>query len=370
VNMTVTLGAAHILSPLGEGLAASVERMRNGGTALQRTSTAFDTPAVLGMISSELLPQGPQRIQRLIDRCMQPLVRELGNPEFTDRWGCYLATTKGDIAALENGNAPGAALSVIADHVQRTYGFTKRPWVISNACASGTSAIAIAGAAIERGFVDHAVIIGVDVLSRFVLRGFQALHAVSEDPCLPFDAKRNGTSLGEGCAAVVLTKNASIFKDPLGTFVGGGIAHDANHISGPSRTGEGLMRAIQCAMKRSNVNASGIHVINAHGTGTDYNDAMESIAFERCALSEVPLSGYKGWFGHTLGAAGVLESLLALHALNAGLVLRSEGLSELGVPSMVNVLTKDMKIEGDLLLKTSSGFGGCNAAILLRAKKK
>ncbi|MBK7240640.1 MAG: hypothetical protein IPI00_10760 [Flavobacteriales bacterium] len=120
---------------------------------------------------------------------MQPLVQELGNPKFTDRWGCYIATTKGDIAALENGNANGAALSVIADHVQKTYGFTDRPWVISNACASGTSAIAMAGAAIERGFVDHAVVIGVDVLSRFVLRGFQALHAVSEDPCLPFDAK-------------------------------------------------------------------------------------------------------------------------------------------------------------------------------------
>ncbi|HQV52128.1 MAG: beta-ketoacyl synthase [Flavobacteriales bacterium] len=368
--MTVTLGAAHVLSPLGEGLAASVERMLNGATALQRTSTAFDTPAVLGIIPKELLPQGPRRIQRLIDRCMQPLVQELGNPKFTDRWGCYIATTKGDIAALENGNANGAALSVIADHVQKTYGFTDRPWVISNACASGTSAIAMAGAAIERGFVDHAVVIGVDVLSRFVLRGFQALHAVSEDPCLPFDAKRKGTSLGEGCAAVVLTKDASILKNPIGTFVSGGIAHDANHISGPSRTGEGLVRAIQCAMKKANLSATEIHAVNAHGTGTDYNDAMESIAFERSGLSEVPLSGYKGWFGHTLGAAGVLESLLALHALNTGLVLRNEGLTELGVPSKVNVLAKEMNVEGDLLLKTSSGFGGCNAAVLLRAKRQ
>ncbi len=368
--MTVTLGAAHVLSPLGEGLAASVERMLNGATALQRTSTAFDTPAVLGIIPKELLPQGPRRIQRLIDRCMQPLVQELGNPKFTDRWGCYIATTKGDIAALENGNANGAALSVIADHVQKTYGFTDRPWVISNACASGTSAIAMAGAAIERGFVDHAVVIGVDVLSRFVLRGFQALHAVSEDPCLPFDAKRNGTSLGEGCAAVVLTNDPSMLKYPLGTFVGGGIAHDANHISGPSRTGEGLVRAIHCAMKNPKVSAMDIHAINAHGTGTDYNDAMESIAFERCGLSEVPLSGYKGWFGHTLGAAGVLESLLALQALNSGLVLRNEGLTVLGVPSKVNALMQDTTIKGDLLLKTSSGFGGCNAAVLLRRMQR
>lgn len=104
--MLVTLGAAHILSPLGEGLAASVERMRTGGTALQRTSTAFDTPAVLGMIPDELLPQGPRRIQRMIDRCMKPLVNELGKPKFTDRWGCYIATTKGDIHALENGSPP------------------------------------------------------------------------------------------------------------------------------------------------------------------------------------------------------------------------------------------------------------------------
>lgn len=366
--MTISLGAAHVISPLGEGLAASVERMQKGGTALQRTSTAFDTPAVLGMIPNDILPQGPQRIQRLIDRTMHSVMNELSSPKFTERWGCYITTTKGDITALEKGDPQGAALSVIADHIQKKFGFANRPWVISNACASGTSALAIAGAAIERGHVDHAFVIGVDILSRFVLRGFQALHAVSDAPCLPFDAKRNGTSLGEGCAAVVLTKDASLLKNPLGTFVGGGIAHDANHISGPSRTGEGLLRAIHCAMDHSNITAKDINAINAHGTGTDYNDAMESIAFERCGLSEVPLSGYKGWFGHTLGAAGVLETLLAIHALNSGVVLRNEGLSELGVPCKVNALMQDTIVNGNLLLKTSSGFGGCNAAVLVRGR--
>ncbi|HQW40623.1 MAG TPA: beta-ketoacyl synthase N-terminal-like domain-containing protein [Flavobacteriales bacterium] len=367
--MRVVLGSAHVVSPLGEGLTASVQRMREGGTALQHIAPSDGPAAVVGKIPEELLAPGPDRLYHLVDRVLGNVLDDLDRPQLNERWGCYIASTKGDIEALASADPDHARLPFLADHIQRKAGFTQRPWIISNACASGTSAIAIAGAAIARGHIDHAIVLGVDVLSRFVLRGFQALHAVSEAPCIPFDAARNGTSLGEACAAVVLTNDPAILKNKLGTFLGGSIAHDANHISGPSRTGEGLVRAIQGACDKAGIKASDIHAINAHGTGTDYNDGMESIAFERCELSAVPMSGYKGWFGHTLGAAGILESILALEALDRGWVLRNEGLVNAGVPGKVNALLKDERTTGDLLLKTSSGFGGCNAAVLLRAWK-
>jgi len=367
--MRVVLGAAHVVSPLGEGLAASLQRMRGGGSALQPIAPADGPPAVVGMIPEELIAPGPDRLYRLVDRVLGNVLDELSQPALNERWGCYIATTKGDIEALGSADPDRVRLPYLADHIQRKAGFAKRPWIISNACASGTSAIAVAGAAIARGHIDHAILLGVDLLSRFVLRGFQALHAVSEAPCTPFDAARDGTSLGEACAAVVLTNDPHILPNKLGTFLSGSIAHDANHISGPSRTGEGLVRAIHGACNKAQITASDIHAINAHGTGTDYNDGMESIAFERCELSAVPMSGYKGWFGHTLGAAGVLETILALEALNNGWVLRNEGLVNVGVPGKVNALLKDERASGDLLLKTSSGFGGCNAAILLQAWK-
>lgn len=341
--------------------------MREGGTALQHIAPADGPPAVVGKISEELLAPGSDRLYRLVDRVLGNVLEELSQPALNERWGCYIATTKGDIEAIAGHDQDHARLPHLADHIQRKAGFTQRPWVISNACASGTSAIAVAGAAIARGQIDHAVVVGVDLLSRFVLRGFQALHAVSEEPCKPFDEARNGTSLGEACAAVVLTNDPNMLHHKLGIFISGAIAHDANHISGPSRTGEGLVRAINGVFDQARITVNDISVINAHGTGTDYNDGMESIAFERCGLSTVPMSGYKGWFGHTLGAAGVLESILALEALNKGWVLRTEGLVNVGVPGKVNALLKDGPSKGNMLLKTSSGFGGCNAAILLQA---
>jgi 3-oxoacyl-[acyl-carrier-protein] synthase-1 len=303
----------------------------------------------------------------LVRAGLEGLFERIGERVPKERWGCFLSTTKGDIEALGSGSPEEARLPVLADWIQKEWGFPDRTFVVSNACASGTSAISIAGAAIKSGAIDHAVVIGVDVLSPFVQRGFQALHALGTGPCRPFDRDRDGTSLGEACAAIFMTNDRTLAGNPLGEFLSGAIAHDANHLSGPSRTGEGLVRAIQSAWHQVGASASDISAINAHGTGTDYNDAMESIAFERCGLSHVPMSGYKGWFGHTLGAAGVLESILALQALQGKVVLRNEGLITPGVTGQVNALLSDQVVNGDLLLKCSSGFGGCNAVVLLKA---
>lgn len=363
----IWIGAPRCVSALGEGLPQHVRRMREGSTALSPWKGAASKPLIAGAIPEGLLPVGPQRIQRLLDRCLVDLVAAL-KPRPAERWLLVLASTKGDIDALERGDAAASALPLLGEHVRRCAGISAPPIVVSLACASGTAALTAACSAIEQDHCDHALVIGVDVLSRFVLEGFASLYALDAGPCRPFDAGRAGTTLGEACAVVVATRDRDRMPELIGRWVAGAIAHDANHISGPSRTGEGLLRAVNGALRLAGLDPGAITAVNAHGTGTSYNDAMESIAFERCGLSDVPLSGYKGWFGHTLGAAGLLESMIAVQALRDGSVLRTMGLQEQGVPGKVNAIREDCTVTGRTLLKTSSGFGGCNAAVIIEAE--
>ncbi len=365
--MNIQLGAAHCLSALGEGVAASFTRMRTGGTAITREEDPNGTLSHVGRIPDE--PEDQDRLYRIMDRCLNASMARLMRTPDPQRTQWILASTKGDIGALDRGHPEGAVLPMLAAHVKKRWNTADEPWVVSNACASGTTAIALGGQLVRSGRADHVVVIGIDILARFVLEGFRSLHALSAGPCRPFDASRDGTSLGEACATVVLTNDQDLFDAPLGSLLGSGSAHDANHISGPSRTAEGLLRAVQQAMRTSGTTAGDISVINAHATGTPYNDAMEAIAFDRCGLGQVPMSGYKGWFGHTLGAAGVLETVLATHALKQGLALRNEGHTVVDPTLRANVLDRDTPVGGNVLLKTSSGFGGCNAALIIRAWK-
>jgi 3-oxoacyl-[acyl-carrier-protein] synthase-1 len=152
---------------------------------------------------------------------------------------------------------------------------------------------------------------------------------------------------------------------PLAQVLGGATSNDANHISGPSRTGEELALAIRHALSESGVTAAQIAAISGHGTATIYNDEMESKAFERCGLSTAPLHSMKGYTGHTLGAAGVLETALLAESMRAGETIASVGFETSGVPGKVNVSRNAERREIRFALKTASGFGGCNAALVL-----
>lgn len=145
-------------------------------------------------------------------------------------------------------------------------------------------------------------------------------------------------------------------------IVEGASANDANHISGPSRNGDGLFQAIEQTLK----NNKGIKIdhISAHGTATPYNDEMESIAFERANLSDIPVNSLKGYYGHTLGAAGVLETILSIEAAHDNHIIRSAGFEMNGVSGKINVLKEHQSTKVNTILKTASGFGGCNAVAL------
>jgi 3-oxoacyl-[acyl-carrier-protein] synthase-1 len=212
---------------------------------------------------------------------------------------------------------------------------------------------------ILRGEYEHVVVVGADVISRFIVSGFQSFHSLSPEPCSPFDRHRDGLSLGEAASTVVLS---SVRGDV--ELLSAASSNDANHISGPSRTGEGLFLAMRPALEGQPVPG----LISAHGTATVYNDEMESLAIQQAGLQHVPVNSLKGFFGHTLGAAGIVETLANLEAMKQSVLLPTRGFREMGVSGDIRVLAEPMNTGSKVLLKLASGFGGCNAAALFRIR--
>jgi 3-oxoacyl-[acyl-carrier-protein] synthase I len=280
------------------------------------------------------------------------------------------STTKGNIELLNSKFKNEFETSRIqlwktAQVVAEYFGNRNKPVVISNACISGVAAVIYAAGQLQKGRFTSAVVCGMDALTEFVVSGFQSFLAISAEPCMPFDKGRTGISLGEASATIVLS-TVPKSGEPFIEVAGGSTSNDANHISGPSRTGEGLVKAIEHTFRQQNVLAGDIDFISAHGTATPYNDEMEAIAFSRTGLESVPLNSFKGYYGHTLGAAGVLETVLTELAMKNNLLIKSMGYSEPGVSSPVNVITANEKKELVTALKVASGFGGCNAAMILK----
>ncbi len=273
-----------------------------------------------------------------------------------------LCTTKGNIELL--GQVPDERLLLhrSAKIIAEDNSITTKPVVISHACVSGVIALQQGLRLLQAGRFRHAIVTGCDRFSRFVLNGFQSFQAISDEPCRPFDAARKGITLGEAAATIILStqKNDNI----LGSLVGGATSNDANHISGPSRTGEELSAAIDRAIAEAGISAAQIGMISAHGTATPYNDEMEAKAFEHSGLLNSPVHSFKGYIGHTLGAAGVLESAMVLESLRHQALIPSAGFEDLGVPKPINVTRKLQPATIGYTLKTASGFGGCNAAIV------
>jgi 3-oxoacyl-[acyl-carrier-protein] synthase-1 len=285
----------------------------------------------------------------------------------SERTALVISTTKGNVGELSRRDDPESRVKLqdMADFIGQSLSFVRRPWVISNACISGLSAIACAKELIASGMIDHAVVSGGDVITDFVLSGFLSFRAISDIPCAPFDADRRGLSLGEGCASIVLTSDRSVIgNEPVIEVAGCATSNDANHISGPSRDGSGLYLAVKKAMEGARVSSRDITSVSAHGTGTAYNDEMESKAFTLASLQDVPLYSLKGSIGHTLGAAGVIESVIAAESVRRKEIIASKGYVKCGVPMPLNVCMSSGALENSVCLKTASGFGGCNAAIV------
>lgn len=304
------------------------------------------------------------RLEKMLLLSIKPLVEK---HTVTENTAFILSTTKGNISLLKNqAELPeGTYLPKLAQKIADFFGFKTKPIVVSNACVSGVMAIAVAKNMIQAGKYKDAFVIAGDEISEFVISGFNSFQAIGSEPCKPYDKNRNGINIGEAVAAAYITSEASENEKLRFKVLGDSAINDANHISGPSRTGDGLYGSIRNAMMEAKVSAKQIDFISAHGTATLYNDEMESIAFNRMELQNIPLNSMKGYYGHCLGASGLLESIISMESALQNTLIPSKNFEEMGVTQPLNIIKENQPANIRYILKTASGFGGCNAAIVL-----
>jgi len=304
------------------------------------------------------------RLEKMFLLSLKPLVER---HQISDETAFILSTTKGNISLLKNESTlpEGVYLSNLAQKLAYFFGFKTKPIVVSNACVSGVMVISVAKNMIQAGKYKDAFVVAGDEISEFVISGFNSFQAIGSEPCKPYDKNRNGINLGEATAAVYITSTPSEDEKFKFKVLGDSAINDANHISGPSRTGDGLFASVQYAMKEAKVSSEQIDFISAHGTATLYNDEMEAISFNRMDLQKVPLNSMKGYYGHCLGASGLLESIIAMESALKNTLLSSKNFEEMGVSQDLNIIKENQSAEIKYILKTASGFGGCNAAIVL-----
>ncbi|MES2287717.1 MAG: beta-ketoacyl synthase N-terminal-like domain-containing protein [Bacteroidota bacterium] len=370
--MITYLGANNIISPLGFTTAQNLEALAQGEVAVKKQQFHFSKSVFCcSKIEDATLNNYFSAISNIttythlekmcilsIQDVVQQSVIDLKNKENL----LIISTTKGNIDVLEgsykNMDVNRAYLPVFAKMVGNYFGCAITPLVISNACISGLLAIIAGKRFIENGNYKNIIVCGADIVSEFTLSGFKSFNALSDEPSKPFDKNRVGINLGEAASSILLSSDEiSAIKISAGNS-----ANDANHISGPSRNGDGLFNAVTKTLEDSKTET--IDFISAHGTATEFNDEMESVAFSRAQLNHVPLNSLKGYYGHTLGAAGVLESVIAINSLASNTLIKSMGFELQGTTHELNVIKKTEQKTINSCLKTASGFGGCNAAAI------
>ncbi len=376
---TIYTVAENIISSLGFTSNENFENLKKGNSGIKITTDPKITqvPMPCSQVDSERLnaefgkigdPDQFTRLEKLMILSIQDSLNKTKiNPAGNDTLFVF-SSVKGNIDLIEDENYPfdkdRINLWAISDVVCHFFGAKTKPVFVSNACISGATAIITAAQYLASRKYKHAIVCGGDILSEFTPSGFQSFKAVSDEPCKPFDANRKGITLGEAAGTIILTTDQELVKEenPV-IFRGGANTNDANHISGPSRTGDGLFYAIRNALTQANKTNTQIDYISGHGTATSYNDEMESKAIAWANLKHVPVNSLKGYWGHTLGAAGIIESIAGIQSIKENCLIKTAGYTEHGVSEPIHVITKFKETEIKNFLKTASGFGGSNAAI-------
>jgi len=280
-----------------------------------------------------------------------------------------LASTKGDLrGVLQPAAEPHAGHGLparLARRLQQALGCGELLGAVSCACASGLVALGQARRWLLAGGGEAVLVVGVDALHEFVLAGFGSLHALDPGPCRPFDAARRGVTLGEAAAAILLQR-APVAG--AAAILGFGGANDACHVTGPDRQGLGLQLAVQRALAAAALPPAAIDLVHLHGTATLANDATEALGLVAAFGGSTPAAvGSKAQTGHTLGAAGVLETLLAVASLVRAEVPANCGLAAPDVHPGLDLVRQPRRlVRAEHALKVASGFGGVQAAVVLR----
>ena len=360
--------ADNIISPLGMTTQDNYQALKAGRSALRRYEGALGVPEpfTASLFSEDqrraLSQEGLTRFEALAVASIRAALAQTDIDVSQPRVVLILSTTKGNIELLSTGiqSASDISPATAAQHIADALGVSTTPLVVCNACISGVAAIILASRLLEGNFYDVAIVSGADVQNTFTVSGFQSLKAVSEDACRPFDLERTGLNLGEAAATLILSREAK--GTDCWAIEAGAIRNDGFHISSPSKNGDGARAALQAI--GAEAVADTLAFVNAHGTATMFNDQMESVAIAQSGLQAVPVNALKGYYGHTLGAAGLLETVASMAAADDGTILATRGFQELGVSGKIDVTGENRPTQKRRFIKMISGFGGGNAAIL------
>lgn len=365
--------ADNIISPLGETSEEnylSVKAGRSGIRAYEPGTYNIPEGFYASLLFEDFETLALRSAQKAIANALKNIANELktiGNARLElkgKRTAFILSSTKGNIE--EN-----ISLADSAQRIASQLGIDSKPIVVCNACISGLSALILGNRLIDSGLYDAAIVCGCDTPRQFILSGFQSLKALSPEPCRPFDMERMGLNLGEAAATLILSKNP--IQGNSWRMGDGFIRNDAFHISTPSKTADGLYLSLQRTLESFTKEISStckqidmkahLAFINAHGTATLFNDQMESVAIGRAGLPDLPANAYKSFWGHTMGAAGILETIISMKAIDDDTILGTRGFSELGVSGKMNICAENRPTDKKGFIKMLSGFGGCNATI-------
>lgn len=255
----------------------------------------------------------------------------------------------------------------LANFVQRYLGLTGPAFVVSSACSSSAKVFGHAARMMAAGVCDAAVVGGVDSLCLTTLCGFNSLGLTSRTPCRPYDKDRDGISIGEGAGFALLEKTPAQPADGAMLLLGVGESCDAYHMSTPHPEGLGAKIAMQQALDAAGLAPADIDYINLHGTGTKANDASEDQAVYEMFGAATPASSTKGSTGHLLGAAGITEAIIAMLAIEHGLLPGGMHTQNIDPALRSNYLLENRDARVQRVLSNSFGFGGSNCSLVLGA---
>lgn len=354
--------ADNIISPLGETSEENYQAVKAGRSAIHAYIPMTD-----GIPDGFMASLLSSNFEDLVFKSAKKAIEVSGVDVSDKRTIFILSSTKGAIEQLGKVDDKDLYLGETALRVSRRLGFKTKPIVVCNACISGLAAIILACRLLQLGTYDKAVVCGADCPGRFIISGFQSLNAMSPVSCRPFDIERQGLNLGEAAATMVLSNcnlalsNGNLNNKRVWQLSHGYVKNDSFHISAPSKTADGLCDALRQTLEGIDIN--NVAFINAHGTATLFNDQMEAVALKQTGLTNVPVNALKGYIGHTLGAAGIFETILSMKAVDDHTILGTRGYEELGVSSNVLISSNHCSTEKSSFIKMLSGFGGCNATI-------
>lgn len=373
-SVYITRAVTH--TALGKGLDTLYHGLVKGQTgfsAVDRFDTAPYAGSLAGLIPDIAGPepsQGHKAAKPMVFTLADRLVRDLGPVD--EKSFLITASTKGGIELLDPkapGPVQGLMVSDLPGYFSEQLGLETRGFNINCACASSTIALAKGADMIRNNQAHTVVVCAMDLITEFVFSGFSALGAMAQGPCTPFDKNRQGLTLGEGGAALVLMDKKAAQRSqsrPLARISGWGIAGDAAHLTAPARDGAGLKLAVKAACNMAKTPLDKIRAVSTHGTGTRYNDAMELCVINELFDPEnIMANSIKGAIGHTLGAAGAIEAALCIKMLKHKTLPGTQGLSvpESGAKEIFS--TRARSFDHGPLLTVNSGFGGINAALVI-----